>query len=100
MIVRSIIAFESDFEHSGVSITWVIMASLSKLAEIGISRAIPGYPSDMCRESRHIPSCTDLSSVGISQDIPRYPKTRFLYWDIPLQVFCIGLSQVNEVIPG
>ena len=49
--------------------------------------------------SRYIPSCTELSSKGISQDIPRYPKTRFLYWDIPLQVFCIGLSQVIRV-PG
>ena len=47
--------------------------------------------------SHHIPSCTELSSEGISQDIPGYPKTRFLSWDIPLQVFCFGLSRV---IPG
>ena len=28
---------------------------------------------------------------------PNFPKTRFLFWDIPLQVFCFGLSRV---IPG
>ena len=38
MVVRSIIAFGSDFEHSGVSITWVIPFKTR------LNRDIPGYP--------------------------------------------------------
>ena len=92
MVVRSIIAFGSDFEHSGVSITWVIPFKNSfKLGYPGLSQVILLTCAGI---SRHIPSYTELSPREISQDIPGYPKTRFLSWDIPLQVFCFGLSRV------
>ena len=92
MIVRLIAAIGSDFEHSGVSITWVILGLQNsfKLGYPGLSQAILLTCTGI---SRHIPSCTELSSKEISQDIPRYPKTRFLSWDIQLQVFCFGLSR-------
>ena len=82
MLVRSILAFGSNFEHSGVSITWVIPFKTR------LNWDIPVYPRTQvilltCAGiSRHIPSCTKLSPREISQDIPGYPKTRFLYWDI------------------
>ena len=75
MLVRSIIAFGSrgnfSFELGYPGLSQVILLTCAGI-------------------SRHIPSCTELSPREISQDIPGYPKTRFLSWDIPLQVFCFG----------
>ena len=98
MIVRSIIAFGSEF--------WAFRSehNLGHPFQNSFELGYPGLSQVILLTcagiSRHIPSYTELSHREISQDIPGYPKTRFLSWDIPLQVFCFGLSRVIPGHPG
>ena len=95
MLVRSIIAFGSDFEHSGVSITWVIPFKTRLNWDIPVYprlsfSPVQGYPVI----SHLVPSYPLERYPRISQDILRQDSC---FGISHLQVFCFGLSRV---IPG
>ena len=90
MIVRSIEAFGSDFEHSGVSITWVIPFKTC------LNWDIPVY---------HDPRLSFLHVQGypvISHLVPSYPLKRYprISRDIPRQDSCLGISQYKFSVLG
>ena len=80
MIVRSIIAFGSDFEHSGVSITWVIPFKTR------LNWDIPGYPRLSFSPEQGYPV---ISHLVLSYPLKRYPR---ISQDIPRQDSCFGIS--------
>ena len=90
MIVRSIVAFGSDFEHSAVSINWVIHFKTR------LNWDIPGYPRLCISFEQGYPVISHLVLSYPSRDIPGYPEisqdkilvlgypiTSFLFWVIP-----------------
>ena len=91
MIVRSIIAFGSDFEHSLVSKT-------------GMSRAIPfmreqnwdvpGYPRLSCQ---HVQGYPIISHLVPSYPLKGYPR---ISRDIPRQDSCLGISHYKFSVLG
>ena len=80
MLVRSNIAFGSDFEHSGVSITWVIPFKTR------LNWDIPVYPRLSFLLVQGYPV---ISHLEPSYPLERYPR---ISQDILRQDSCLGIS--------
>ena len=88
MIVRSIVAFGSDFEQSGVSISWVIPFKTR------LNWDIPGYPRLSFSPVQGYPV---ISHLVQSYPPKRYPR---ISRDIPRQDSCIGISHYKFSVLG
>ena len=88
MIVRSVITIGSDFEHSGVRITWVIPFKTR------LNWDIPGYPSLSFSPVQGYPVISHL--------VPSYPLKRYprISRDIPRQDSCLGISNYKFSVLG
>ena len=88
MLVRSIIAFGSDFEHSGVSITWVIPFKTR------LNWDIPVYPRLSFSPVQGYPVISHL--------VPSYPLERYprISQDILRQDSCLGISHYKFSVLG
>ena len=91
MIVRSIVAFESDFEQSAVSINWVIPFKTR------LDWDIPGYPRLSFSPVQGYPVISQLYRVIPSRDIPGYPR---ISQDILRQDSCLGISHYKFFVLG
>ena len=90
MIVRSIVAFGSDLEHSAVSINWVIPFKTRLYWDI------PGYPRLSISFVQGYPVISHLVS---SYPLKRYPSHR-ISQDIPRQDSCFGISHYKFSVLG
>ena len=90
MIVRSIIAFGSEFEHSGVSITWVIPFKL----ETRLNWDISVYPR---LSFLHVQGYPVISHLVPSYPLERYPR---ISQDILRQDSCLGISHYKFSVLG
>ena len=88
MIVRSIVAFGSDFEQSGVSISWVIPFKTR------LNWDIPGYPRLSFSPVQGYPV---ISHLVQSYPLKRYPR---ISRDIPRQDSRIGISHYKFSVLG
>ena len=88
MLVRSIIAFGSDFEHSGVSITWAIPFKTR------LNWDIPVYPRLSFSPVQGYPVISHL--------VPSYPLERYprISQDILRQDSCLGISHYKFSVLG
>ena len=88
MIVRSIVAFGSDFEQSGVSISWAIPFKTR------LNWDIPGYPRLSFSPVQGYPVISHL--------VPGYPLERYprISQDILRQDSCLGISHYKFSVLG